>query len=378
MTASGSRVTAVYRAVSILAQTSPAFRSASYRPARNGGRARPPTTRWTPCYRGSRIAGKPASGMARNDVRSLRPAWPLLLRNHRHRQRRRRTCRCTRSVRPFPPRMASPSTTSPLDGPPASSCNLNHFMPLTTGVDSITPIAHRPAAPKPSASPSPLQKEHGARLFANSAPRRRPQNPDTTSRTTSPEAVSSKLERSLLIAASGNTGRTALLEDGMEWQNRHDQRRRPIPRLPEMQIAEIARIFGVPCTWDSTAPPQQHRAPGHGIRHPHVRPGTVRREEAMERDMLSETGRQTHCIWFDLDGLIRGDSAARAAFNGTMLPEQRLQPQRSPHQRRQNPSAAEGMDESPSRPTWPHDPATRHAQQGRRPENQRAANGNQD
>lgn len=37
----------------------------------------------------------------------------------------------------------------------------------------------------------------------------------------------------------------------------------------------------------------------------------------MKRDLFY--GKRTHCVQFDLDGLMRGDSAARAAFNSSAL-----------------------------------------------------------
>ena len=48
-----------------------------------------------------------------------------------------------------------------------------------------------------------------------------------------------------------------------------------------------------------------------------IRPGCVRWEQSMQRDLFA--GKRTHRVTFDLDGLMRGDSAARAAFNASAL-----------------------------------------------------------
>lgn len=42
-------------------------------------------------------------------------------------------------------------------------------------------------------------------------------------------------------------------------------------------------------------------------------------EQALERDLLTEPERETHLIRFNLDGLLRGDATARAAFYRTMI-----------------------------------------------------------
>jgi len=134
------------------------------------------------------------------------------------------------------------------------------------------------------------------------------------------DATRANLLKSWREAYSGlrNTGKTALLEDGLEWQalgmtNEDAQ----FLEARKMQVAEIARIFGVPLHMLS----ELDRSTNNNIEHQGmefvthtIRPGAVRREEAMERDLLSGTSANTHCIYFDLDGLMRGDSAARAAF----------------------------------------------------------------
>jgi hypothetical protein len=80
-------------------------------------------------------------------------------------------------------------------------------------------------------------------------------------------------------------------------------------------------------------------------RKPTNKPSNLSREEAMERDLLSSSGQMTHCIWFDLDGLMRGDSAARASFNGSMLQNGVFSRNEVRISEGKNPVDKEGMDD---------------------------------
>jgi HK97 family phage portal protein len=139
------------------------------------------------------------------------------------------------------------------------------------------------------------------------------------------DTVREKLLKSWRNAHSGlrNAGKTALLEDGLEWQalGMSNEDAQFIDSRVH-QIAEIARIFGVPLHMLA----ELSRSTNNNIEHQGmeyvthtVRPGAVRREEAMERDLLFGSSSKTHCIYFDLNGLMRGDSAARAAFYSSAL-----------------------------------------------------------
>lgn len=123
---------------------------------------------------------------------------------------------------------------------------------------------------------------------------------------------------------AANAGKTALLEDGLEWQAM-GMTSEDAQFIETMQwsIADISRIFdGIPVHMLS----ELSRATFTNIEHQGIgfvtytiRPGAIRREEAMERDLLFGRSAKTHCIMYDLDGLMRGDSAARAVYYGAMV-----------------------------------------------------------
>jgi HK97 family phage portal protein len=114
------------------------------------------------------------------------------------------------------------------------------------------------------------------------------------------------------------------------------------------QIAEISRIYGVPLHKLS----ELDRSTNNNIEHQGIefvsdtiRPGVVRREESMERDLLSGASSRTHCISFDMDGLMRGDSAARAAYYSSGLQNGYLSRNEVRITERMNPVAETSMDE---------------------------------
>lgn len=349
---SAMRVTAVYRAVSILAQTYASLPLGVYRQLDNGGKERDrkhpldavlsrQPNRWQTSFEWREmmsghfaLRGRCYSEIIATGSKAVAELLPL------HPDR----------VRPFrAPDGRLAFEYAPLDGPRRIILQHEmHFMHgLTTGADGITPLSPIGAC-REAIGLALATEEHGARLFANGT---RLGGVLKMPGHLKDDVARSGLLKSWKEAYSGvrNTGRTALLEDGMEWQalgmtNEDAQ----FLDSRKMQIAEIARIFGVPLHMLS----ELDRSTNNNIEHQGmeyvihtVRPGTVRREEAMERDMLSETGRQTHCIWFDLDGLMRGDSAARAAFNGAMLQNGVFSRNEVRISEGKNPTAAEGMDE---------------------------------
>ena len=91
--------------------------------------------------------------------------------------------------------------------------------------------------------------------------------------------------------------------------------------MRNFQLSEIGpRIFGVPAHKLGDL----SRSTNNNIEHQGIefvtdtiRPGVVRWEQAMQRDLFY--GKRTHCVQYDLDGLMRGDSTARAAFNSSAL-----------------------------------------------------------
>jgi len=192
------------------------------------------------------------------------------------------------------------------------------FMHLMSG-DGVTPISpislHREAIGLSLAT-----EEHGARLFGNGA---RPGGLlKMAGRLKDGEAV--KRLRESWNDTHGTVARShriGVLEDGMEWQqvgmNSEDAQ---FLETRQFQIAEIARIFGVP--------PHKladlARSTNNNIEHQGIewvtdtiRPQCVRYEQAMQRDLFY--GRRTHSVMFDLDGLMRGDSKARSEYYSSAL-----------------------------------------------------------
>jgi HK97 family phage portal protein len=238
---------------------------------------------------------------------------------------------------------------TPLDGPRRIILQheMHYMHGLAIGADGITPLSPIGAC-REAIGLALATEEHGARLFANGTRLggllKMPGHlKDDTARL--------NLLKSWREAYGGvrNTGKTALLEDGMEWQalgmtNEDAQ----FLESRKMQVAEIARIFGVPLHKLS----ELDRSTNNNIEHQGmefvihtVRPGAIRREEAMERDLLAGNAGLTHCIWFDLDGLMRGDSAARAAFNGAMLQNGVFSRNEVRISEGKNPVVKEGMDD---------------------------------
>jgi len=120
------------------------------------------------------------------------------------------------------------------------------------------------------------------------------------------------------FSGAANTGKTALLEDGLEWQQLGmTSEDAQLLETMKFSIADIARILGIPLHKLA----ELDRSTNNNIEHQGiefvtdtVRPGVIRREEAMERDLLFGRSSKTHGIVFDLDGLMRGDSKARSEY----------------------------------------------------------------
>ena len=317
-----TRNTAVFRAITILSQTYASLPLGVYRVMSNGGKELDRThplfnvlckrpNKWQTSFEWREmmaghfaLRGRCYSEIISSGGQSVSELVPL------HPDR----------VRPFrAPDGRLAFEYSPLDGPSRIILQSEmHFLHgLTTSSDGITPLSPIGEAREAIGLAMAIE-EHGARLFSNGTrlggvlkmPKGHLKD----------DATRANLLKSWREAYSGlrNTGKTALLEDGLEWQalgmtNEDAQ----FLEARKMQVAEIARIFGVPLHMLS----ELDRSTNNNIEHQGmefvthtIRPGAVRREEAMERDLLSGTSANTHCIYFDLDGLMRGDSAARAAF----------------------------------------------------------------
>ncbi|MXS81566.1 phage portal protein [Nitrosomonas oligotropha] len=190
-----------------------------------------------------------------------------------------------------------------------------HFM-ASDGIKPISPISYC----REAVGLSLATEEHAARLFSNGA---KPGGILKMPGHFKDDIALQRFKKEWQAAHGGvsNTGKTAVLEDGLEWQQiGMTSEDAQFLETRNLQVAEIARIFGVP--------PHKlfdlQRSTNNNIEHQGIefvtdtiRPGCVRWEQDMQRDLFN--GKRTHCVQFDLDGLMRGDSAARAAFNSSAL-----------------------------------------------------------
>jgi len=188
-------------------------------------------------------------------------------------------------------------------------------------------------------------EEHAARLFSNGA---RPGGILKMTGHLKDDPARERFKRSWQEVQGGlrNTGKVALLEDGMEWQalgmtNEDAQ----FIETRGLQLGEIGRIFGVPAHKFNDL----SRATFSNIEHQGIefvtdtiRPFIERWEDAMQRDLFF--GARTHIAEFDLDGLMRGDSAARASFNASALQNGYSSRNEIRTREGRNVSADEGMD----------------------------------
>ena len=159
-------------------------------------------------------------------------------------------------------------------------------------------------------------QEYLARFFSNSAA---PKGALTIPATVGPEAVK-LLRESWEERHKGahNANKLAILDGGMEWQSigmSNDDAQ--YLEIAQFQVADIARIYRVPphMVGDLT------RSTFSNIEHQTIDfanytilPWTRRWEDRLNRSLLTEAGRKTHFIGFEMKGLMRGDSKARSEF----------------------------------------------------------------
>jgi HK97 family phage portal protein len=194
-----------------------------------------------------------------------------------------------------------------------------HWMHLMTsdGLDWKSPIQ----LCRESVGLAMATEEHAARLFGNGT---RPSGFLKMPGHFKDDIVKKNFSKSWHEANAGlrNTGKTVILEDGLEWQSvGMTSEDAQFIELRSFQLAEIGpRIFGVP----SHKLGDLSRSTNNNIEHQGIefvtdtiRPGVVRWEQSMQRDLIF--GKRTHCVNFDMDGLMRGDSAATAAKNSSDL-----------------------------------------------------------
>ena len=137
-----------------------------------------------------------------------------------------------------------------------------------------------------------------------------------------------EIEKLLLDKFTGamNAGRPMILEGGTKWEQLTiDPEDAQMLESRSFSVEEIARIFGVPPsmighTEKSTSWGTGIEQQALGFQKFTLRRRLKRIEQALARQLLSPTDRAAGIvIEFNLEGLLRGDSAARASFYQTLL-----------------------------------------------------------
>ena len=121
---------------------------------------------------------------------------------------------------------------------------------------------------------------------------------------------------------SSNAHRVAVLEEGMKFQSIGiPPEQAQFLETRKFQIEEICRIFRVPPHLVTSL----DRATFSNIEHQSISfidntiiPWVSRIEQSMQRALFSEAEKRTFFVKFNLNGRLRGDAAARAAFYQTM------------------------------------------------------------
>lgn len=233
----------------------------------------------------------------------------------------------------------------PMNGP--SRIILQHemfFLHLMSsdGINAISPISlHREAIGLSMAT-----EQHGARLFGNGA---RPGGVLTMRGHLKDAEAAKRLRASWNDVHGGveNSHRIAVLEDGMEWkQIGMTSEDAQFLETRSFQVIDICRIFGVP----PHKVAELTRSTNNNIEHQGIEwstdtigPQVVRWEQAMQRDLFADT--RTHSAMFDMDGLMRGDSTARAAWNASCAQNGILTRDQIRRKEGENASNAPGMNE---------------------------------
>ena len=118
-----------------------------------------------------------------------------------------------------------------------------------------------------------------------------------------------------VYGGAGNTGRVAVLEEGMEYQ--------PLSLPPEeaqflqtrkFQIEEIARLFRIPPHMlgdlDRATFANIEQQSLEFVKYT-LNPWVIRWEQALQKALLSDKEKEEYFIKFNVDGLLRGDYASR-------------------------------------------------------------------
>lgn len=321
---SAMRVTAVFRCVSILAQTYASLPLGVYRELDNGGKE---PDKSHPLY--SILHDQPNKWQTSFEWREMMAAH-FALRGACYSEIVSTGGKAVSELIPLHPDRVNPFRAPdgrmafeyrPMNGTTRiilqDEMHWMHLLPI--GGDPTKPFSPIALA-REAIGLSMATEEHASRLFSNGA---RPSGILKMAGKLKDDQAKKRLKESWQESYGGikNAGKVAVLEDGMEWQNLGmTSEDAQFIETRGLQLAEIGRIFGVPAHkfGDLT------RSTNNNIEHQGIefvtdtiRPGAVRWEQAMQRDLFH--GKRTHCPEFDLDGLMRGDSVARAASNSSFV-----------------------------------------------------------
>lgn len=171
-------------------------------------------------------------------------------------------------------------------------------------------------------------EKHGGRLFRNST---RPSGVlQTPKKLDEPTVNRLRAQWQQVNAGLDNTGRTVVLEDGLEWKQialTSDQAQ--FLETRGFQVEEIARLYGVPLFLLGSM--SKNTTWGAGIEQMMIafvtftmQPYLVAWEQAMQRDLITAPDR--YFVKFSVEGLLRGDSKARAEFYASGIQNEWLSP----------------------------------------------------
>ena len=156
-------------------------------------------------------------------------------------------------------------------------------------------------------------------------------------------------------AGGGNAGRTAILEEGVDFQalsmTLEDAE---WIAARQFSVEEVARLFRVPPTVIGDLRNGNYSNSVEMARQfvtQTLRRHLVAWEQAIAAKCLTEAGRRTYFAEHQVEGLLRGDSANRAAFYSSGISDGWLK--RSEVRKLENLVAIDGIDDAPSAPDVP-------------------------
>jgi len=211
------------------------------------------------------------------------------------------------------------------------------------GVNGISPITYQ----RESLGISMATDKHTAKSFKNGAKMTGILKHPTTFKD---KDVAKRVQESWDNSANGeNVYSTPVLEDGMDWmQVSMTNKDAQYIESRKFNIEDIARIYRVP--------PHKighlEKSTNNNIEHQGLEfvtdsmtPWAVRWEQAIARDLLTPAERKRFFAEFLLEGLLRGDQTARAAFYTSLWNLGSLNPNEIRQKENMNPRTDPGGDE---------------------------------